>query len=138
MDFGFELFDFGVDLGEGSGWDVSVEVAGEGDFVADLGLVVVDPGVGYVGVDFGGEVVVDGGAVLGGGEPVGDVGCPLQRSPGERHVLVVAQVAVRLRDALLVSEEHALGVGNLCGVDEGFGDVDGDAAAHVVAEGVGE
>jgi hypothetical protein len=59
-------FDLGVDLGEGSGWDVLVEVAGEGDLVAELGLVVVDPGVGHVGVDLGFDVVVDGAAVLDG------------------------------------------------------------------------
>ena len=78
MDFGFELFDFGVNVGEGSGRDVLVEMSGEGHLVSDFGFVVVDPGVGYVGVYFCGEVVVDGGAVLDGAEPVADVGIPLQ------------------------------------------------------------
>lgn len=64
LDLCFQLFDLGVDLFEGAGWDVFVEVAGEGDLVAGLGLVVVDPGVRDVGVDLGGEVVVNGGAVL--------------------------------------------------------------------------
>ena len=74
LDFGFELFDFGVDFGEWAGWGVGVEVAGEWDFVADFGFSVVDPGVGYIGQYFVGEVGVDGGAVVGGGEAVGGVG----------------------------------------------------------------
>ena len=77
MDFSFELFDFGVDYGEGSRWDVLVEVAGERYLVADFGLVVVDKGIGHVGVDFSPEVVVDRGAELNGGEAVGDVAFPL-------------------------------------------------------------
>ena len=74
MDFGFEGLDFGVDFFEGAGWGVGVEVAGEGDFVADLGLLGVVPGVGDVGVDFRFEVVVDGDLVFDGGEPSGGVG----------------------------------------------------------------
>lgn len=38
---------------------VAIEVAGEWDLVADLGLVVVDPGVRDVGQDFTGEVLLD-------------------------------------------------------------------------------
>ena len=49
-------------------------MAGEGDFVADLGLGGVVPGVGDVGVDFCFEVVVDGGLVFGGVEASGGVG----------------------------------------------------------------
>ena len=45
LDFGLEFLQFGVDLGERPGWRVDVEVAGEGDLVADLGLVVVDPSI---------------------------------------------------------------------------------------------
>ena len=56
---GFQTLDFVVDLVEWSGWGVGVEVAGEGDFVADFGFVGVVPGVGDVGVDFFLEVVVD-------------------------------------------------------------------------------
>ena len=74
MDFGFEGSDFVVDLVEGAGWGVAVEVAGEGDFVADFGLGGVVPGVGNVGVDFCFEVVVDSGLVLDGVEPSGGVG----------------------------------------------------------------
>ena len=69
MDFSFEGFDFVVDLVEGAGWGVGVEVAGEGYFVADFGFLGVVPGVGDVGVDFGLEVVVDGGSVFEGVEP---------------------------------------------------------------------
>ena len=48
-----------LDLFQRPGRDVAVEVAGEGDLVADLGLVVVDPGVGDVRQDFAGEVLLD-------------------------------------------------------------------------------
>ena len=42
-----------------SGWGIGVEVAGEGDFVADLSFGGVMPGIGYVRVDFKSEVVID-------------------------------------------------------------------------------
>lgn len=54
-----DSFEFGVDFIELAGGLEDVEVAVEGDFVADLGFVVVDPGIGDVGEDFPLEVVVD-------------------------------------------------------------------------------
>lgn len=68
MDFDLELFDFGVDVGKGAGWDVLVEVPGEWDFVADFGGVVVDPCVGDVWEHFDFRVGVNRGAVCGVGE----------------------------------------------------------------------
>ena len=44
--------DVGADLGEGAELGRLVEVAGEADFVADLGVGLDDPGVGRVGQDF--------------------------------------------------------------------------------------
>ena len=74
LDLSFQTLDLGVDFLEWAGWCVGVEVAGEGDFVADLGFGGVVPGVGDVGVDFGSEVVIDGGLVFEGVEPGGGVG----------------------------------------------------------------
>ena len=49
LDLGLQVAQLSVDFGQGARGSVDVEVAGEGDLVADLGLVVVDPGVGDVG-----------------------------------------------------------------------------------------
>ena len=111
MDLGFELLDLGVDLGEGAGWDVLVEVAGERDLVADLGLGVVDPGVVDVGVDLGLEVVLDGVDVLAAGEPAGGVGfVPGDGAGGDGDVLLVAEVGVRFGFALAVGDDRGVGV----------------------------
>jgi hypothetical protein len=56
----FEGIDVGADLGDRADRCVDVELAGEGHLVADVGLVVVDPSVGNVGVDFVQEVLVSG------------------------------------------------------------------------------
>ena len=48
----FQREDVGADLGEGAELRRLVEVAGEADFVADLGVGLDDPGVGRVGQDF--------------------------------------------------------------------------------------
>ena len=53
------LLEVGVDLRERPGRDVLVEVPGERDLVADLGLLVVDPGVGDMREDLGLEVRLD-------------------------------------------------------------------------------
>ena len=79
MDPGFEGFDLGVDLGEGAGWDVLVEVAGEGDLVADLGLGVVHPGVGNIRQHLFGHVVLDGASVLDARQALGGIGRPPPR-----------------------------------------------------------
>jgi hypothetical protein len=42
-----------------AGGRVAVKVAGEGDLVADLALVVVDPGVRHVWQNLAGEVLLD-------------------------------------------------------------------------------
>ncbi len=55
-DFFFQLFDVRFDFLQRARGLVLVEVAVEGDFVADLDLAVVDPGVGAVGQDFGGQI----------------------------------------------------------------------------------
>ena len=59
MDFGSEGLDFVQGLGGVAEFFVLVEVAGEGDLVADLGLVGVDVGVSRVGDDFALDVGVD-------------------------------------------------------------------------------
>ena len=74
LDFGLQALDLGVDFLEGAGWGVGVEVAGEGNFVADLGFGGVVPGVGDVGVDFGSEIVINSGLVFESVEPSGGVG----------------------------------------------------------------
>ena len=51
--------DFGEGLDGVAEFFVFIEVAGEGDLVADFGLGVVDPGVGGVGDDFALEVCLD-------------------------------------------------------------------------------
>ena len=86
-------------------------MAGEGDLVADLRLGVVDPGVGHVGVNIGGHVVVDRGAVLDRLESAGDIGLEHDRQGGERDVLAVSQVGVGLRVALPVGDGWGVGVG---------------------------
>jgi hypothetical protein len=53
-----DTFELGVDFGQRARGLEDVEVAVEGDFVADFGLVVVVPGVGGVGEDFAREVGV--------------------------------------------------------------------------------
>ncbi len=70
--------DVGADLGEGAEGGRLVEVAGEADFVACLGIVLDDPGVGRVGQDFAADEGLDA-AVLQQGD-----------------LLVVAQLAVGL------------------------------------------
>ena len=44
-----DAFQFSIDLGQRARRLEDVEVPVEGDFVADLGLVVVDPGIGRMG-----------------------------------------------------------------------------------------
>lgn len=51
-------FQLGIDLGQRARGLEDVEVAVEGDFVADLRLLGVDPGVSGVGQDFAFEVGV--------------------------------------------------------------------------------
>ena len=59
LDLGDEPLDVGIDLLERARWGVLVEVPGERDLVADLGLGVVDPGVRDVREDLAGDVPVD-------------------------------------------------------------------------------
>ena len=110
MDFGFEGFDFVVDVLEGAGWGVGVEVAGEGDFVADLGFGGVVPGVGDVGVDFCLEVVVDGGLVFEGVEPGRGVVFVGDSFGGQGDVLVVPEGGVGFGVALGVGDYRGVGV----------------------------
>ena len=48
----FQREDVGADLGEGAELGRLVEVAGEADFVADLGVGLDEPGIRRVGQDF--------------------------------------------------------------------------------------
>ena len=58
-DLGHKFVEIGVDFRQQTGRYERVEVPGERDLVSDLGLGVVDPGVGHVGKDFPFEVVLD-------------------------------------------------------------------------------
>jgi len=80
---------------------------------------VVDPGVGDVGVYFGGEVVVDGRAVLDGLEAGGGVGFVGDRHRGEGDARVVAQVRVRHEVALGIGDRLGVGVADGEGVEDG-------------------
>jgi len=54
-----DAFEFRVDIGQRARRLEDVEVAVEGDLVADLGFVGVDPGVGSVGQHLAFEVGLD-------------------------------------------------------------------------------
>jgi len=51
LDLGFEVLDLLGDLLDRPGWCVDIELPGEGDLEADLGLGVVDPRIRDVGPD---------------------------------------------------------------------------------------
>src|SRR5690606_6662549 len=97
LNFGFEGFEFGVDFGQGAGWLVDVEVAGEGDLVADLRLRLVDPGVGDVGEDLAAQVLMD---VL----VQGDVFVVTQLWVGFRLALLELDLAFGVTDAADVAQ----------------------------------
>ena len=88
-----DAFQLGVDLAQRARRLEDVEVAVERDFVADLGLLVVDPRIRHVGQDFTLEIGLH---VL-----------------AQRHILGVAQGGVRrgLAFALALGAEHDLALG---------------------------
>ncbi|MEZ5211227.1 hypothetical protein [Gordonia sp. (in: high G+C Gram-positive bacteria)] len=93
MNLAFQLLDLGGDLGDRARRLVDVELPGEGDLDADLGLGVVDPGVGDVRVDLGGEVFLSRGFQ----NLCAGVLVEVEEAGRNGNVLLVAQI--RIEDA---------------------------------------
>ncbi len=108
LDLVLQRLDLGVDLLQRPRRHVLVEMPRQRDLVSDLGALVIDPGIRNVRQHLVPHVVIDGRPILQRREPLCRVLVERHRHRGQRHVLVVAQLGIRLGIALAVGDDRRL------------------------------